>query len=88
VKWSALTTAPPARPPSPKAPLFTTKLHSTKSFSPGHLLGAGILVVGIAGLTKFFVARGRALAERTQVAPQPSNLAQAESTRGEYGNRR
>ena len=100
--WSdvkkTLTTPPPPRPPStPKYPLFTTDLFSTKSFGPGHLVGAGVLVLGIVGLTKFFISRGRAQAEETRrLAEQPRlarrpedepKLAQAENERGQYGKR-
>ena len=61
-----LTTPPPPRPPPPKAPLFTTDPFSTKSFGPGHLVGAGVLVFGLYGLTKYFISRSRAQAEDTR----------------------
>lgn len=96
--FETLTTPPPPRPPTPKHPLLTTSWTSTKSFGPGHLVGAGILVLGIYGLTKFVVARGQAEAERTRrlaEQPQPPRrpgrpedepaLAQAENERGQYG---
>ena len=82
--WSTvkktLTTPPPSRPPPLKYPLFTTDPFSTKSFGPGHIVGAGVLVVGLVGLMKFFIARGRDQAEETRrlaqrgvpVSPPPS----------------
>ena len=93
-----LTTPPPPRPPPPKHPTFTTDLFSTKSFGPGHLLGAGVLVFGVVGLTKYFIKRGREQAEQTREflarQPQPAGpppdqarLAKVENQRGEYGNR-
>jgi hypothetical protein len=96
MKWSALTTPPPVRPPPPKYPLFTTKFFSTKSFGPGHLVGAGILVVGVVGISKLFIARGQEEAERTrQLAQSPRpprrpedepKVAQA-NVRGQYGRK-
>ena len=94
-----LTTPPPPRssPPRPKQPIFTTDPFSTKSFGPGHLVGAGVLVFGIVGLTKFFISRGRAQAEETRrLAEQPRlarrpedepKLAQADNERGQYGKK-
>ena len=94
-----LTTPPPPRPPSPspKHPLVTKSFFSTKSFGPGHLVGAGVLVLGIVGLTKFFIARGQAEAARTlRLAQQPPSprrpedepkIAQAENARGQYGKK-
>src|SRR5688572_7816601 len=90
-----LTTPPPPRPPPPKYPLFTTDLFSTKSFGPGHLVGAGVLVFGLYGLTKYFVTRGRAQAEERRLAEQrpprrpedEPQLAQAQNRRGEYGKK-
>jgi hypothetical protein len=61
---------------------------STKSFGPGHLVGAVILIGGLVGLTKFFIARGQAeAAERARRAPRSPGLdvAQAENQRGQYG---
>ena len=91
-----LTTPLPPRRPS-KPPLFTKSLFSTKSFGPGHLIGAGVLVLGIVGMTKLFIARGQAEAERTRrLAEQPRpprrpedepKIAQAENERGQYGKR-
>ncbi len=68
--WSdvkkTLTTPPSPRRASPKYPLFTTDPFSTKSFGPGHLVGAGALLFGLYGLTKLATARGRAQAEETR----------------------
>ena len=97
MKWAALTTPPPPRPPPPKHPLFTTKFFSTKSFGPGHIVGAGILVLGLVGLSKLFVSRGQEEAERARRLAQPSpssrrpeedpKLAQTENERGQYGRK-
>jgi len=87
MKWSALTTPPPPRPPPPKHPLFTTKFFSTKSFGPGHIVGAGILVVGLVGLSKVFVSRGQAEARKLAEQPRPPRRpedARAENERGQY----
>jgi hypothetical protein len=98
MKRSALTTPPPRRPPPPKHPLFTTKFFSTKSFGPGHLFGAGVLVFGLVGISKFFIARGKEEAERSRRLARPSpptrrpeedpQLAQVENARGQYGRKR
>jgi hypothetical protein len=64
--FEALTTPPPIKPPPPKYPLFTKKFHSTTSFSPGHIVGAAALGLGIYGLGKFFITRGQAEAARVQ----------------------
>lgn len=96
--FKTLTTPPPPRPPPPKYPHFTKSFRSTESFGPGHLVGAGILVFGLVGITKFFIARGQAEAERTRkLAEQPSRipprpedepkLARIENERGEYGRK-
>ena len=102
VTWSdvkkTLTTPPSPRTPPPKYPLFTTDPFSTKSFGPGHLVGASVLVLGIVGLTKLFIARGQTEAERTRrLAEQPSRipsrpedaptLARIANERGEYGRK-
>lgn len=98
---SIFTTPPPRRPPPPKHPLFTKKLHSTTSFSPGHIVGLGVLGLGIYGMSKFLIARGHADAAQTlreaSRAPQASQvpgrpaaepkLAQIENTRGQYGGK-
>jgi hypothetical protein len=87
-----LTTPPPSRPRPPRYPLFTTKVFSTKSFGPGHLVGAGILVVGIGTITKLLIARapGRADGARPRGASGPGGapaLAQVTRSRGQYGSR-
>ena len=63
-----------------------------KSFGPGHLVGAGVLVFGLYGLTKFFSAREaertRGLAEQPRLPRRPEDepkLAQAANQRGQYG---
>jgi hypothetical protein len=100
--WSdvkkTLTTPPPPRPLASKHPIFTRDPFSTKSFGPGHLVGAGLLVAGIVGLTKFVIARGQAEAEETRrlaqrsvpAGPPPLNptaptMAKVENARGQYG---
>lgn len=90
MKWSDLTTPPrPQRTPAKKYPLFTTKFQSTKSFSPGHLVGAGILVLGVAGITKLFVDRAKAESDRVrQGGGGGAKLAEAGNARGEYEKRR
>jgi hypothetical protein len=98
MKWPSLTTPPPPRPPPPKQPLFTTKFFSTKSFGPGHIVGAGILVLGLVGLSKIFVARGQEEADRVRRLTQPSplarrpeedsKLAQGDNERGQYGKKK
>jgi hypothetical protein len=91
-----LTTRPSPRPPLPKAPLFTMDPFSTKSFGPGHIIGAGILALGLFGLTKFFISRGQAEAARTlrlAETPRPPRrpddaepkLARPQNARGQYG---
>ena len=97
MKWSALTTPPPPRPPSPKHPLFTTKFFSTKSFGPGHLVGAAALVFGVVGITKLFVDHGREEADRERQRALPSRPLTADTTRvqpatnenarGQYGRK-
>lgn len=93
-----LTTPPPVRPPPPKHPMFTKDFFSTKSFGPGHLVGAGVLVFSLYGLTKYFVGRGRAEAERVRQLAEPTRpvrrpeedatkVAQTENQRGQYGKR-
>jgi len=90
--WSVLTTPPPPRPPPPKYPTFTTKFFSTKSWGPGHLVGAGILVVGMYAVVKTFVSRAQAATARRPAGPPPppgadTALAQTENQRGEYGKK-
>jgi hypothetical protein len=78
----------------------TTGFFSTKSFGPGHLVGAGIVVLGVAGLVKLFTALGRSEAEeaRRQALPTPppnpaggppggARLAQSKNVRGQYGSK-
>jgi len=94
MRKSIFTMPPSPRPPPPKYPLFTTKFFSTKSFGPGHLVGAGLLVLGVVGLGRF-VGRRRAEAERARRMAEPPRpprrpeaepaLAQVENARGEYG---
>jgi hypothetical protein len=67
-----------------KHPLFTKKVFSTKSFGPGHIIGAGILVGGIIGISKLFIVRGREDADRVRQQAQPSTPLQA-NARGQYG---
>lgn len=89
--WSdvkkTLTAPPPPRSPLLKQPLFTKDVFSTTSFGPGHLIGAGVLVLGIVGLTKLFINRGREQAEQAASPPpsQDPRLAKAENVRGQYG---
>lgn len=97
--WAAVkkihTSPPPSRRPPPKHPLFTTDFFSTKSFGPGHLVGAVVLVGSLVGIAKFFIARAQTEAERSRLAAQPRfprspndvPLAQAENTRGHYGTK-
>ncbi len=97
MKGSIFTTPPPRRPPPPKHPLFTKRFFSTKSFGPGHIVGAGILVFGLAGLSKLFIARGQAEAERARRLSRPPRpparpegepeVAQVENGRGQYGRK-
>jgi hypothetical protein len=95
MKWPQLTTPPPSRPPESKHPLFTKKFFVTKSFGPGHIVGAGILVLGIGGLARYFIKRGQSEAEATrgqlakQASPGPSEpkVAQAKNARGQYGKK-
>jgi hypothetical protein len=98
MKWSALTIPPPRRLPPPKHPLFTRDFFSTKSFGPGHVVGAGILVLGLVGLTKLFVARGQEEAGRSREPARPrwpvdaaklaqTDNAQTDNARGEYGQK-
>ncbi len=61
-----LTTPPPPRPPPPKYPLFTKDFFSTKSFGPGHIVGAVVLIGGLFGISKYFIARGQAQVEENR----------------------
>lgn len=91
MKW--LTTPPPMRPPDPKHPMFTTKFFSTKSWGPGHIVGAGILAVGTYAVAKLFIARGQEEAERARARQHPSGspevaqTGQPENARGQYGKK-
>jgi hypothetical protein len=85
---SIFTTLPPPRPPPPKYPLFTTKFFSTKSFSPGHIVGAGVLVIGTVALTKLFIARGKAESERVLRTAVPSARPEDEMMAARSGNER
>lgn len=70
---------PPSSKPAPsKDPLFTKDFFSTKSFGPGHIVGLGILALGLFGVTKLFLGRGG------RVAGAP---ALSENTRGQYGKK-
>jgi hypothetical protein len=80
MNWKALTYPPKPQKPAKKAPLFTTKFQSTKSFSPGHLVGAGILVAGVYGMTKLLIEHGQASTEETRRA-----AGSADNPRGRYG---
>jgi hypothetical protein len=68
--WSdvkkTLTTPPPPRPPPPKHPVFTKDFFSTKSFGPGHLVGAVVLFGGLFGITKIIIDRSRAQADESR----------------------
>lgn len=103
--WSdvkkTLTTPPPPRPPPPKYPLFTTDFFSTKSFGPGHLVGAVVLFGGLFGVVKYVIAQAdesRRVAQQQRPSPagtppgpppepkEPS-LAKIENQRGQYGRK-
>lgn len=90
MKWSDLTKPPAVRRSPAKHPLFTKSFFSTKSFGPGHLVGAGILVFGIVGISKLFIARGHERAERSRSPKLPDRqptLATVENDRGQYGRK-
>lgn len=80
-----LTTPPPPRPPPPKHPLFTRSFFSTKSFGPGHLVGAAALAFGVVGLAKLFIGLGREQAERESQLARPSVA--PTNARGQYGRK-
>jgi hypothetical protein len=60
-----------------KPPLFTTKPFSTKSFGPGHAVGAAALVFGTIAIAKGFIAHHE--------ATKRERVARAENERGQYG---
>jgi hypothetical protein len=78
---------------------FLTSLSAAEKqpFGPRHLAGAGIIVVGVAGLAKLFIVLGHSHADRMSKSAQspvdptgkPSSLQQvrAENTRGQYRGR-
>lgn len=70
------------RSPPPNPPLFTTEFFSTKSFGPGHVVGAGILAVGLYGIVKACTTRVQGLSHSS--ASQTA-LAQPANDRGQYG---
>ena len=82
--WQTLTTPPPPK-PAPKLP----------PFGPQHLVGAGILGLGIWGITTLFVRAAKERSARTLREAQPGvptpptleqpTLAQVERVRGQYG---
>lgn len=96
--WSnvkkTLTTPPPPRPPPPKYPTFTKDFSSTTSFGPGHLVGVGLLALGVFGLAKF-IQRSREEAEQTRQSlaqpPRPAGPLLEEpklaNVRGQYVTR-
>lgn len=72
----------------PKYPLFTTDFFSTKSFGPGHIVGAVALVFGVVGLAKLFIGLGKEEAERALrpvVIHSPPDAPKIENARGRYG---
>jgi hypothetical protein len=90
---TSITTRSSPRPPTPKHPLFTSKFFSTKSFGPGHIVGAGILVLGVVGLSKLFIIHSHAesarrLAGRSPTRPEDEpKVSQIENARGQYGRK-
>lgn len=89
-----LVSPPPVRPPPPKHPLFTTDVMSTKSFGPGHILGAGILVGGLFLVTRHFVRKSQAATGRLDDArtvppgpPVEEPKVASFNQRGQYGKR-
>ena len=62
-----------------KEPIFTTNIFSTKSFGPGHVIGAAILVVGTVVVARHFVARGQDEARKAALQSRSGNQ------RGQYG---
>lgn len=71
-----------------KHPLFTRSFFSTKSFGPGHLVGAGALAFGLVGLAKLFIGLGKEQAERESRLAVPSvPSVSTQNARGQYGRR-
>lgn len=89
MRWSDLTSPPRAqRTPKSKVPIFSSKFQTTKSFSPGHVVGAGVLALGVLGVTKLFIDRGHAEIDRQRHLGGPGpQLASAPNARGEYGKK-
>ena len=71
-----------SRPPKP--PLFTRKFFATESFGPGHVVGAGVLAVGLYAVVKAFATRSQGLTQPTQPSGITA-LAQTANVRGQYG---
>jgi hypothetical protein len=66
----------------PKHPWFTIDPLSTKSFGPGHVVGAGIIVFGTIVLAKGLIARhAAAVAARSPAG----RVVLTENDRGQYG---
>ena len=90
----ALTTPPPPRSPPPKYPFFTRDVFSTKSFGPGHVVGAAMLVFGLVGIAKLFIGLGEEEAERMRarssqpIPPRPEDEPRLSQTGDTRGNRR
>jgi hypothetical protein len=82
--YETLTTPPPPK-PAPKLP----------PFGPQHLVGAGILAVGLWGITKLFIRSAQKqsaqrLREAREGAPPPASpqdqaMAHVGPSRGQYG---
>ena len=86
--WTDLTTPRPRRPPPPKHPLFTRKFFSTKSFGPGHLVGAATLAFGLFAIGKVAISRSQAERDRALRAARSSRQRDERTPtheRGQYG---
>jgi hypothetical protein len=55
---------------------------ATQPLGPQHLVGAGILVVGVVGLAKLFIAIGHAKASQSG----GTQRARVDNARGQYGS--